>query len=49
MEHRVKQRIHNRGISYGKEPSKEIFEIHSHLENANQNDSEIHLIQIRMA
>jgi hypothetical protein len=41
MGYRAKQRIHNRGISNGREALKEMFQVLSHQGNANQNNPEI--------
>jgi hypothetical protein len=41
MGYRAKQKILNKGISNGWEELKEIFNVLSHQENANQDDREI--------
>jgi hypothetical protein len=43
MENRAKERIHNRGISNGREALKEMFKGLSHQGNTNQKDLEIPL------
>jgi hypothetical protein len=49
MRYRAEQRIHNRGISNGRETLKKMFKVLSDQGNANKNDPEIPLIPIRMA
>ena len=41
MEYRAKERIHNRGLVNGWEALKEMFNVHSHQGNGNQNAPEI--------
>ena len=46
MDHRTKQRIHNRGISNGQEALKKKFTVLSHWRNANQNNPQYKRFQL---